>query len=447
MATYRTGLGAMLLASLFLVSASAKSPIGWRTDGTGCYSGVTPPTVWAEDKNVLWKLKLPGRSQGSPIIVGDRIYVVSDPAELLCVNAADGAILWKRSCAHEELFGADKAKEIAADYTRLKNQRRALEQDLRKVKDDADKQKEIKQQLEMARKDLEVLKKRVPPSPTEAGGETTNTAATPVSDGKHIYTVFGNGIVAAFTVSGERQWFKYLEAPTIGFGLSSSPALVDGKLIVHLIDLFALDAATGDTAWRQPLSARHASPIPAVVEKTPVVISPAGAVVRVSDGKVLLKDGALSSSECSPVLHEGIVYTVPGGARAVRLVAKGEDAVKLEKVWESRTSGGRRTPSPVLHGGLLYGVTTGGILEVLDAATGEQVYQQRLGIGELYSSATAAGDYLYFGSTSGTTLVLAPGRQYREIAKNKVEGFGSCPVFRGRHMVVRTRGHLYCIGP
>jgi len=446
MATTSSYLGSALLSSLLLISASAKDPIGWRTDGNGLYKNVTPPTRWAEDKNVLWKTKLPGRSQGSPILVGERIFVVADPAELICVNAADGAILWRRSNALEDLYGADKAKEITAEYVRLRAEKRNLEREHSQAKGDVDKQKEIKQRLDAANQNLRDLMKRSPTPPTFADGETTNSAATPCSDGKHIYAVFGNGIVCAYTLEGERRWIKFLEVPTIGFGHGSSPALADGKLLVHFNDLFGVEAATGEIAWRAPLSARHASPMVTLVGETRVAISPGGAVVRVGDGKVLLKDGSLSSSECSPVLHDGVLYAIPGGARAMRLVAADGDRIKLEKLWEKKTAGGRRTPSPVLYDGLLYGMTTNGILEVLDAATGELVYQQRLEIGDVYSSATAAGEYLYLSSTKGTTIVLAPGREYREVARNKLEGFGSSPVFSGSRMFVRTRQHLYCIG-
>jgi outer membrane protein assembly factor BamB len=440
------GIGVTILTSLVLLSAAPKTPVGWRTDGTGLYTKATPPTRWAEDKNVVWKTKLPGRSQGSPILVGDRIFVVSDPAELICINASDGEIMWRRSNELEDLYGPDKAKEITDEYARLKKERHELERDLNKAKGDEDKQKEIKKRLDAANKIYREWTKRSPAPPSNANGETTNSAATPSSDGKQVYAVFGNGIVCAYTVAGERQWIKFLEMPTIGFGHTASPALAGEKLIVHLNNLFALEAATGEIAWQMPLTARYASPIITEVGDKRVVLSPAGAVLRVSDGKVLLKDGSLSTSECSPVLHDGILYAIPGGARAVRLAAKGDDAVKLEKIWEKRTAGGRRTPSPVLHNGLLYGVTTDGILEVLDASTGELVYQQRLGIGSVYSSATAAGDYVYLSGTNGTTLVIAAGKEYKEEARNKLEGFGSCPIFSGSHMFVRTRGHLYCIG-
>jgi outer membrane protein assembly factor BamB len=437
---------AALLGGLLLSATAAAAPVGWRTDGTGRYADADPPTEWGENTNVVWKVKLPGKSQGSPILVGDRLFVVSDPAELLCLSAADGKILWRHSNGLEDVYGADKAKEITAEYARRKEQRKSVERELNQAKGDPDKQKEIRKRLDAADKDYRDLMKRLPPPASYADGETSNTAATPVCDGKTVYAVFGNGIVCAYSVDGERRWVKFVEGPSITFGHASSPALADGKLIVHLNDLFALDAATGEVAWQVALAERHASPVVIRVAETALVVSPAGAAVRLADGKVLLKDGALSSSECTPVLHDGILYGAPGEARAVRLVPAGEGAVKLEKVWQAKLAGGRRTPSPVLYDGLLYFVNTDGMLDVLDAATGEAVYRQRLDIGSVYSSATSADGYLFITGTKGTTLVLKPGREYKEVARNKLEGQGSSPVFRGKRMFVRTQQHLYCVG-
>ena len=44
------------------------------------------------------------------------------------------------------------------------------------------------------------------------------------------------------------------------------------------------------------------------------------------------------------------------------------------------------------------------------------------------------------------TIVLEPGREYKEIARNTLETFRSTPVFEGRRMYVRTLKHLWCIG-
>jgi hypothetical protein len=82
---------------------SPEHPIGWRGDGTGCYPGATnPPTVWyqkanGESKNILWKTKLFCYSWSTPIVVGDKIFTLSDPYDLVCLNKNTGKILWIRS--------------------------------------------------------------------------------------------------------------------------------------------------------------------------------------------------------------------------------------------------------------------------------------------------------------------------------------------------------------
>src|SRR5262245_9271031 len=88
-----------LLASLAGLSAPAGPPVGWRNDGTGTFPAATPPSEWGSEKNVLWKVAMPGASYGAPIVVGERLFVVSEPAELLCVNRTDGKVVWRKSSA------------------------------------------------------------------------------------------------------------------------------------------------------------------------------------------------------------------------------------------------------------------------------------------------------------------------------------------------------------
>ena len=81
---------ALLLVAWAASDAVAGAPVGWRNDGTGRFPSATPPSEWSSDKNVLWKASLPGSSYASPIVVGEFLFVASDPAELLCVRRADG---------------------------------------------------------------------------------------------------------------------------------------------------------------------------------------------------------------------------------------------------------------------------------------------------------------------------------------------------------------------
>jgi hypothetical protein len=49
-------------------------------------------------------------------------------------------------------------------------------------------------------------------------------------------------------------------------------------------------------------------------------------------------------------------------------------------------------------------------------------------------------------SETGETVVLQAGREYKELARNKLEEFRSSLVFEGKRVYIRTAKHLYCIG-
>ncbi|MEQ9406868.1 MAG: PQQ-binding-like beta-propeller repeat protein, partial [Fuerstiella sp.] len=50
----------------------------WRGDhGNSVSENATPPTEWSDTKNVKWKVRVPGRGSGSPVIWEDKVYVVS----------------------------------------------------------------------------------------------------------------------------------------------------------------------------------------------------------------------------------------------------------------------------------------------------------------------------------------------------------------------------------
>ncbi|HEV3117581.1 MAG TPA: PQQ-binding-like beta-propeller repeat protein, partial [Gemmataceae bacterium] len=237
-------LASILLSGLMVTSAFAAAPVGWRSDGTGTYPDADPPTEWSETKNVVWKTKLPGNSFGSPLVLEKQIFVVSDPAEMLCINAVDGKIIWQRSHSLEDVFDVDTGKKVTAEFKRLKEAADRLRREMDKAKDDKEKKEEFKKQLEAVDKERDDFIKKYPVPPAIENRGSGNSAPTPVSDGKNIYAVFGNGVVCAYTLEGERLWVKYVEYSKLGFGHSSSPVLIDGKVLVHFKDLVALDAKT-----------------------------------------------------------------------------------------------------------------------------------------------------------------------------------------------------------
>ena len=101
--------------------------------------------------------------------------------------------------------------------------------------------------------------------------------------------------------------------------------------------------------------------------------------------------------------------------------------------------------SPILVGDELYVVNDTGILTCLDAGTGVSRWQQRLG-GNYAASPVFADGRIHFQSEEGVTTVIAPGREFRRLASNQLDGgmLASMAV-SGGSIFIRTDTHLYRI--
>ena len=381
-------------------------PVGWRMDGDGRYPDANPPIHWSPDDNVVWKTVMPAWSNASPVLwaEGGRLFVCSEPDQIMAVDENDGAILWQHALGDVVAFE--------------------------------------------------------PISAHESNGYTT---PTPVTDGERVFSVFGVGAVAAHTVDGELLWARIVQKPQHEWGISASPVLGGGVLIVHLVDLFGLDPATGAEKWRVSSKAKWGSPAVTKISGVDVVITPSGDVFRAADGQQLAEEiGKLEYA--APVVQDGVVYFIQKKAQAVELptampafTPKGwlgrlsrivADSFPTPVRWTTRIRGSRHYASSVIHEGLVYAISREEMFAVIDANTGEVVYQKRLNLGggsnSAYPSVTLAGDKLFVGSETGTTLVLALGRTYREVARNAIEGYRSSPVFAGDRMYLRGFEYLYC---
>src|SRR5262249_34971437 len=145
-------------------------------------------------------------------------------------------------------------------------------------------------------------------------GDAGNTTPTPVSDGRFVYAVFGTGIVACYDLKGERRWIRYGGPyPAPEYGRAASPLLAAGKLLVTRSCLIALDAATGEQAWKnKEVPEQYGTPVPALMGGADVVVMPSGQVVRVSDGAILASElGGLQYA--SPVVQDAAIYVIQAG--------------------------------------------------------------------------------------------------------------------------------------
>lgn len=375
-----------IVASALTISSGAEI-VGWRMDGDGKYPDAQPPETWSPDENIRWKTPMPSWSNASPVLLQDKslLFVLSEPDQLVAVRTETGKIAWQDS------LGGLGNKSIAAH---------------------------------------------------DANGWTT---ATPVSDGSHVFTLFGSGVAAAHTIGGQRVWARVVQEPTHRWGNSASPVLGGGRLILQVLDLIALDPETGTEAWRAESTGKWGSPIVVQIAGVDVVITPGGDVFRADNGKPIAS-GIGNLDYATPVVDDGAVYFIEKKATAVRLPETLDKP--FETLWESRIQGSRHYASSLIHDGLIYAVSREQRFSILDAKTGELVHERALdldsGSNTAYPSISLAGNRIFLSTANGTTAVLEPGREYKEIARSSIEGFRSSPVFAGKNMYIRTFENLYC---
>ncbi|GAF72045.1 unnamed protein product, partial [marine sediment metagenome] len=418
-----------VLVSLLVVSAAHAGPQGWRTDGTGCYPDAKPPVKWSASENVVWKTPMPGPSNSTPVIVDGKIFICADPAWLICVNAADGKILWQKSNTYFDMMDEQEIAKAKADIAAGKvvaGKLRSAKGELNKLKrkqKDVPKDQELKDKIKATgatirelTSELKALSKYMKAS---ADGTTGYSTATPAADGKGVYAVFGNGVAAGYTPDGKRKWIRYLAKPRSGYGHSGSPLLVGSKLLVHITEMVALNVADGKTAWAARLGARFGSPVLTKIGDVDVAATAGGEIVRMADGKLLARGlGGLVYN--SPIVAGDGLYLVQARPVAFKLPEKAAEKIKPERVWKGRPKikKDRYYSSPLHTDGLIYAVTQTGVLSVLDAKTGELVYERALKLGgTAYASISAAGKYVFVSGDRGVTAVIETGRDYKEIAR------------------------------
>jgi outer membrane protein assembly factor BamB len=370
--------------------------------GQGNSSETGLPLNWSGTQNVRWKTPLPGAGWSSPAIAGNTIW--------LTAAADNGASL--------RLLSLDK------DTGKLTSN------------------------VEVFRiKDL------------GPGIHKKNSFASPTAivQGDRIYVHFGFYGTACLNTKGEILWKQTLKyEPQHGPG--GSPVLFD-DLLIFSCDGFdaqfvvALDAATGKIRWKTPRGKGNQA------YTTPLVIDVAGNAQLISvgahhayaynpkTGEALwyIEYGSGFSNVPRPVYAHGLVYICSGFMQATLFAVKpgGRGNVTRSHVAWSHPRAIPLTPSPIVVGDELYVISDNGIATCLDARTGQQRWQHRVG-GNHSASPIAAGGRIYFLNEEGECTVIAAGTEYQELARNTIDEptLASLAV-SGKAIFLRGGRHLY----
>lgn len=381
-AVFTVTIGIIVLASALAAPDPAAERYWpqWRGPyATGVSQHADPPIEWSETKNIRWKVEIPGRGSSSPVVWGDRIFLLTavpvgvEPAAahaprgglrqrgvhryiVLAINRRDGSIVWQRTVREEEPHEASHG---------------------------------------------------------ENGTWASSSAAT---DGQHVFAYFESRGLYAFDMDGKQLWEKDFGDKRMRnqFGEGSTPALYNNHLVVvwdHIGGqsfVAVLDKNTGEEIWRlnrdeidtwaTPLVLEHDGRTQAIVPGMKRLRSydlETGAIVWESDGLTM-------NPIPSPVAADGMVFAMSGfqgsDLKAIQLAnARGNIDGTNAIVW-SLNRDTPYVPSPLLYDGILYFLkSNNGILSAFDARTGKPHYQsQRLeGVPNVFASPVGAKGRVY----------------------------------------------------
>jgi outer membrane protein assembly factor BamB len=468
---------ALAMAGLILGSVTAAA---WAEDwpqfrgpsGSGRSAETQVPASWGADKNIAWKVKVPGYAWSSPIFWGDRVFVTTAVTEkqakpsaafamgggfgkkggfpkggfgkkggfprggfgkgrpdtvyrweVYCLSAATGKVLWKQTAAaHRPTHSAHVANTFATE--------------------------------------------------------------TPATDGERVYAYFGMaGLVVCYDFAGKLVWQKNLGtyAMEFGHGTGASPALAGGRLFIQCDNeehsfLVALDAKTGAQLWKvdRPEGSSWCSPL-VWKNRVRTEVVCLGRRVRSYDpatGKQLWELGGLSGQiKASPAAGPDLLYVGSGGLGsfgggfggpgggggrplfAVKAGAAGDITLKAGEeandgvAWKLAKAG-PSTASPLLVEGCLYVLEDrGGLVSCYDAGTGRQLYKERLpGAGGFMASPWACAGKVFCLDDGGTTHIIRAGAKFELLGQNSLaETCWASPAMAGGALFLRTVDHLYCI--
>ena len=414
------------LTLAFTLSLSAADWTRFRgPNGTGTAEG-TLPTI--DPKAPLWKVEIPGRGAGSPIVVNGKLFLQTGSADgmkrtLVCLDAKTGDTVW--------------AKDVPGKPVPKKD-----------PKNPADKDK------------------------TGLHDKNTLASSTPASDGEFIYCVWWNGealVLNAYDFAGNQKWSAPLGPYKSEHGAGHSPAVYGGKVFVNFDQdgsavVYAFDSKTGSKAWTADRPAHRASyTTPFLLEqagKPPVLVvgSTTGIDAYEPDtGKVawhftIAWPGMqkLRMIGC-PVSVGGLLvfYMGEGGNSRYMIAIKPEgsgDISKNAKVWDVNKQC-PYVPSMLARGDLLFWVHDDGRVGCTEAKTGTSIWEETLFGDKVTASPILVGDTILAISENGHIALLKANKEYELPQKlNLGEKVYASPALVDGKLYIRGTNHLFCFG-
>ena len=380
------------------------------------------PLTWDEKQNVRWKTPIHGKAWSSPVVWGNQIWMTSATEDghklyALCVDKETGKVVFDL-----QLFDV--------------------------------------------------------PAPQFCHPFNSYASPTPAIEEGRVYVTFGSpGTACLDTATGKVLWQRTDFVCNHFRGAGSSPIIYGDKLIMNFDGsdfqyIVALDKTTGKTIWKTDRDAdfgdldpdgkpkatgdfRKAFSTPRIATfasegNKPILISLGSKSLYAYEpqtGNELwrIENRAAHSGSATPVIGNEMIYFCTGHGKSELWALKpgGRGLLNDTQVaWKVRKNVPTRG-SVVLNDGLIFMIDDAGIASCTDAATGDNIWHER--IGGAYSAAPIYADgRIYFFSQEGMTTVVAAAKEFKKLAENKLDdGFMADPAVSGNTFFLRTKTSLY----
>lgn len=377
--------------------------------GIGLTTESQLPTKW-DSETVTWKVTLKGEGQSQPVNWGHRLFLTSankDGTEryVTCLDKSNGSVLWEKT---------------------------------------------------------------IPCKTPERNHKMNSWAsASCATDGARVVAFFGPAGLHCFDMEGNPKWSRDLGQFPGTWGVGASPIILD-DLVIQNCDaegesfLEAFNKETGETVWKTPRGV-----IPKGGWSTPYLITAGSQPQMILTGefgvdsyhpktgeKLWFCKSFGGRGEPVPYYADGVLYVVngqsPGVLYAVRTDGKG-DVTATHMLWNTRRSGGRDLPSPVVVDNFVIVSSLSGIVSCYDTKTGETLYTERLSTRQITASPIVADGLVYMLNEEGVTFVIKPGVALEVVAENRLTT-NPDEIFRASmspiqgQIFARSQNVLYCLG-
>jgi len=404
------------IASLFFLPLAVGND--WQVfrgpSGDGSTTLKNLPVEWAIDRNVTWKTDLPGEGWSSPVVDDGLVYLTAAIPQqatnestaydltVFCINLDRGDIAWTKTVFVQP-----------ADAPRRHQ-------------------------------------------------KNSHASPTPiVKDGK-LYVHFGHQGTACLSLEGEVIWKTVPVEYKPVHGNGGTPIIVDDTLVFSVdgaatAKVIALDLSNGEIRWAfdressAPRKFSFSTPTLIEVDGKRQIVSPGSDVVHGLDAKTGVMIWKVKYDGYSvipkPVFQNGLVYvcTSYNTPWIYCIDPSGKGDITDTHVKWSHQKQVPHTPSIIISEGRIFMVSDRGIGSCLDAATGEVIWQERVG-GNYSASPILANGLIYMQSEQGDATVIEAGPEYKVVSKNTFgeRTLASYGVTDGT-LLIRTSESLYCV--